>query len=306
MIMTDLPSIKHHFDEILEDSRKKITKLLSRTLFSINGTSFVPSDFRRAVEDLNSSHKLIAGNPKMALKDVILSSKLFLEDNKVDLFYEYCSNKFQYVKYEIDGIIDAFKNYNFSLGIYWPLEDVFFRLIQTPEHYFDLQILNSRKPFPEKLIAAIQKYISEIESIIEEINPEKIYNDLPKSNETPPRAELEKQSSFEDMFKSPHQAQVYVDILKQVEPPLINENGEYINGKLKSAICLWFELLQRKGKIRSDVERKEYTNLIKRKFNIPTFDSSNFDKISKRANEIYKSDFEILISQVSDIESTEN
>jgi hypothetical protein len=306
MTMTDISSIKYSFDQVLKGAQGHLNKLL-KELSSFNVEYPEYYSFYQAIRRIESFHMAeTIGLHEGTLKDVIMTAKLLLEDHKLKFFYEYCSNQLQDLRNETNKSSERIRTIKFSNRQSITLENTFLRFFESREFYFDPQLLNSNKSLPEKLITGVQQHLEQIQSTIEEINPKRLYSPHPESKKVNRKAKSKEISSFEDMFESPHQAQAYADILKQVEPQLINENGEFIDGKLKSAICLWFEILQAKGKIKPEVGKGEYIKLIKRKFNISSFDSSNCGKINKRANEIYKSEFEILISQVSQKESKEN
>lgn len=124
-------------------------------------------------------------------------------------------------------------------------------------------------------------------------------------NKSRQSTKVEQSLTFEDMFKFPELIQDCIDVLKQVEPPILNDDEKYI-GKLKSSFCVWIDILLRKGLIKTYSDRSIYSKLISEKFTPFSIDESMFGKYHKRANYLYQLEFDTLLSQVSQKESRES
>ena len=104
-------------------------------------------------------------------------------------------------------------------------------------------------------------------------------------------------ASFEDIFNNKEFIQNCIDVLKEVEPPLIDANYTFI-GKRKGAVCVWIDELQRQGFVKHYTDRKVFSKLIPQKIKRFSIDESMFGKPHKMANDDYRKDFKTLISQI--------
>lgn len=105
-------------------------------------------------------------------------------------------------------------------------------------------------------------------------------------------------TSFDELFENPETIQDCVDILKKVDPPILNVNDKFI-GKLKSAFCVWIEVLQREGYVKHFSDRNIYAKLISERFSPFSINESMFGKTQKRAESLYKLPFTTLLSKLS-------
>lgn len=107
--------------------------------------------------------------------------------------------------------------------------------------------------------------------------------------------------TLDDLFPNPDIAQSCIDVLKKAEPPLLSKNEQFI-GKPKGALCVWIDVLERRGLIQRQSNRGIYAQLISERLSRSTsfyIDESMFGRYQTRAEEKYRKEFEILLSQVS-------
>ncbi len=80
--------------------------------------------------------------------------------------------------------------------------------------------------------------------------------DLPKTTNAPKKGTL-------SLFRDGLQAQNYIDILKNVKPAIIDQTGHFILGpRSKGAIVAWVDVLERLGKINSQLDPDSKTKLV--------------------------------------------
>jgi acyl carrier protein len=109
--------------------------------------------------------------------------------------------------------------------------------------------------------------------------------------------EAELPKKLEDAFYDKKNVQPCIDILKELDPPILDDNGKFI-GKLKAVLVVWIVVLQKRSIVRSySNDRKVFPEIFKNEFKMQSFSGSNFAKHSTRANE-YKNDIEVIISQI--------
>jgi hypothetical protein len=117
-------------------------------------------------------------------------------------------------------------------------------------------------------------------------------------NGDPENLEAKQPENLDEIFKDPNIIEPCINILRQLENPLIDESYNYI-GKNKTLVCIWLEELLKNSFIKK-YRDKRYVILLNRKF--PgldmTKDGSLFRKTSKRAEEKRK-DIQVLLSQLS-------
>lgn len=106
-------------------------------------------------------------------------------------------------------------------------------------------------------------------------------------------------SSFKDMFKETEKDYIkYLKILQDVEPPILDADFSFIEGRLKGAVCVWFDELSSQGVIKISSDRKENANLVMDAISNFTIDESMFTKHQTRAENKYKMDFKAMISSI--------
>ncbi|PKG44056.1 hypothetical protein [Psychroflexus sp. MES1-P1E] len=114
-----------------------------------------------------------------------------------------------------------------------------------------------------------------------------------------PKPEQENPKDFEELFYNTELITPCIDILKELDPPLIDTDYNYI-GKLKGVICVWIGELQRQGIVKSNYtdERKLFASLIPQKIKRFSIDESMFGKPQKKAEENYGTDIKTKVSKI--------
>ena len=115
-------------------------------------------------------------------------------------------------------------------------------------------------------------------------------NSIPKKKATD-----KKYNSLDELFINPDDIEPSIKALSSVNPPLISDSGQFI-GKLKSALVVWINVLRSKGKLHK-IEDKFLPELLTKKFPELTISQSLFRQSNFRAEDIYKLDFQALISK---------
>lgn len=112
-------------------------------------------------------------------------------------------------------------------------------------------------------------------------------------------AEQEIPETFEGLFYNKNFVNPCINILKEVAPPLIDGDCNFI-GNLKSGIVIWIEEMQRQAVIKSNYpqERKLLALLIPQKIKRFSIDESMFSKHSMRAESQYRIDIKAMVSKI--------
>lgn len=115
----------------------------------------------------------------------------------------------------------------------------------------------------------------------------------------PSRIKVKNKSSdsLNDLFNNPKLVEACVDVLRSVEPPLIDDSNNYI-GNSKGALCVWIDEMKKSGIIKNLTDRQKYANALNNYFVGFSIDSSMFAKIHKRAEEKYKREFSTMLTQI--------
>ena len=110
------------------------------------------------------------------------------------------------------------------------------------------------------------------------------------------KVENEQPKTFEELFYDENLVLPCLDVLRKIDPPLIDADANYI-GNSKGAICIWVDEMTIQGIAKSYTDRKIYANLLPQKIKRFSIDESMFGKYHKRAEENYRTDIKTLISQ---------
>lgn len=102
--------------------------------------------------------------------------------------------------------------------------------------------------------------------------------------------------TFDELFFNTDLIIPAINILKELDPPFIDTDYNYI-GKLKSIICVWIDELERQGVIKHCSDRKIFASLIPQKIKRFSIDESMFGKYQDRA-EKYRIDIKTKVSQI--------
>lgn len=183
------------------------------------------------------------------------------------------------------------------------------------EQYWFCDTVTMFAPVFDKLketMKNIDSNISEQEINIELINyqkhlqvkREKIYTDLlneiqdlPPQQTEKPKPEQEAPKTFQELFYNIELVQPSIDVLKEIQPPLIDTDYNYI-GKLKGIICVWIDELQRQGIVKHYSDRKIFASLIPQKIKRFSIDESMFGKYQSKAEKNYRTDIKTKVSKI--------
>jgi hypothetical protein len=148
-----------------------------------------------------------------------------------------------------------------------------------------------RKDKTQKLKAEKENELNEIRikaGIIKPNQPQTI--DEQKVIEETPK-------TFEELFYKPELIKPCINILKELDPPFIDTDCNYI-GRLKGIICVWIDELQRQGIVKKYSDRKLFASLIPQKINRFSIDESMFGKPQIKANNLYRTDIKTMVSDI--------
>jgi len=109
--------------------------------------------------------------------------------------------------------------------------------------------------------------------------------------------EQETPKTFDELFYKTELVTPCIDVLKELDPPLIDTDYNYI-GNLKGIICVWIKELQRQGIIKHYSDRKIFATLISQKIKRFSIDESMFGKYQKKAEENYRTDIKTKVSKI--------
>lgn len=121
----------------------------------------------------------------------------------------------------------------------------------------------------------------------------------PQQTETKTEKEKEKETPkiFEELFYDINFVTPCIDLLKEIEPPLIDTECNYI-GNLKGAFCVWIDQMQQQGIVKHFSDRKIFASLLPQKIKRFSIDESMFGKRHRKAENQYKADIKTLLSQI--------
>ena len=139
----------------------------------------------------------------------------------------------------------------------------------------------------------------EIENIKKKLENEK---EIPKK-----KANAEKlPTTFDELVHYEYSIQPFIDILKEVEPPLIDVNYNFI-GKSKGAVVIWIEELYSQAIIKKPTNSdKVFSSLLPQKIIGLKISDSTFRKGRKIAEKNYKKDLKTLISKEKNSQISHN
>jgi hypothetical protein len=113
------------------------------------------------------------------------------------------------------------------------------------------------------------------------------------------KPEQETPKTFDELFYNADLVKPCIDILKELDPPLIDTDCNYI-GKLKGVFCVWIDEMQRQGIVKSNYpeERKLFASLIPQKIKRFSIDESMFGKHQNKAENLYRTDIKTKVSKI--------
>ncbi|MDA3883531.1 MAG: hypothetical protein PF481_09620 [Bacteroidales bacterium] len=115
--------------------------------------------------------------------------------------------------------------------------------------------------------------------------------------DTKQKLEQDTPISFEELFYNTDLISPCIEVLKALEPPLIDTENNYI-GKLKGIVCVWIDEMQRQGIIKHYSDRKIFASLIPQKIKRFSIDESMFGKYQSKAENLYRTDIKTKISKI--------
>ena len=136
--------------------------------------------------------------------------------------------------------------------------------------------------------SSILKAFQKTQPNIEQLPPQTIENK--KETEGTPK-------TFEELFYNTDLVAPSIDILKELDPPLIDTDCNYI-GKLKGIVCVWIDELQRQGIVKHYSDRKIFASLIPQKIKRFSIDESMFGKYQVKAENNYRTDIKTKVSKI--------
>jgi len=105
-------------------------------------------------------------------------------------------------------------------------------------------------------------------------------------------------SRFSSIFKNTENADRYIEILRQVSPPIIGNKNDYLlGGRKKSNIVLWFDLLSKKGVVFSNIPPSQKAELLNEMFHGLSISERSTSSVTLAAERAYGNQFEHLISK---------
>lgn len=217
----------------------------------------------------------------------------FIPENKI-IELKGLMNKEGINKNDALSVIENFKKQYWFLDtvtMFEPVTDKFKRTLESidsniSEKEINIELFNYQKYLKSKRESIYIDLINEIQSL----PPQKIV----KPNETE-----ETPKTFEELFYNTDLVIPSIDILKELDPPLIDTDCNYI-GKLKGIICVWIDELKRQGIVKSSYpeERKLFAALIPQKIKRFSIDESMFGKYHQKAEDNYRTDIKTKISKI--------
>lgn len=136
--------------------------------------------------------------------------------------------------------------------------------------------------------------VRKIITILSSISP--IIEIMSKNITDPPKVD-----NFNELFFNEYKdlEKQFINILRKVKPPLVDENNNYIKGRLKTGFVIWINELINFKIIRDDTPKGIYADILKKTINNFSIDKGYFsrdEKRLKRAKDLYENDFITLIS----------
>lgn len=127
----------------------------------------------------------------------------------------------------------------------------------------------------------------------------KLVQALPPQPIVKQKSEQETPKIFDELFYNTDLVDPCIDILKELDPPLIDTDCNYI-GKLKGVFCVWIDEMQRQGIVKSNYpeERKLFASLIQQKIKRFSIDESMFGKYQSKAENMYRTDIKTKVSKI--------
>ncbi|MBT8245643.1 MAG: hypothetical protein HKP48_09745 [Winogradskyella sp.] len=219
---------------------------------------------------------------------LLKEKKAFISKRKKFVFKIFKRDYLDYLIYELNNYLD-----NINKG----KTKVYDKIDETYFHWFKLKldIKSYTLLLSKKDITDLEIYFIDLLNIIEVFISEN--ETLPPQQTEKPKSEQEAPQTFDELFYNIELVQPSIDILKEIEPPLIDTDYNYI-GKLKGIICVWIDELQRQGIVKHYSDRKIFASLIPQKIKRFSIDESMFGKYQSKAENNYRTDIKTKVSKI--------
>ena len=206
------------------------------------------------------------------------------------------------------------ENFNYDncklIGKYWQLTEQI-RIDTDKGDYENCEIAIDNKMFCKDCNEILYLNWERIEDFEEFLTPDEITESerkysitdilkapvLPPQPNIKPKLEQETPKTFDELFYNTDLVKPCIDILKELEPPLIDTDCNYI-GKLKGVFCVWIDEMERHGIIKHYSDRKIFASLIPQKIKRFSIDESMFGKYQRRAENLYRTDIKTKVSKI--------
>lgn len=271
-------SLSNTFDDVYNCYKKPKNKVQPISLMFINDNGR-PSPFREYVEKRMTNSPLAGTSEFKPLLDTTVKGLLTQHNNHFFRLAQIAYN-------------DKILGNNCSLSSH--------QLYLSTEDANPLHAVNPAG-LPEHLCRCLQAIASGIDLAV--YIAELIKGTEGKKAKTKLKGNMAAPATFDGLFLSPYNTpkaiESFVNVLREVEPPLINDGNGYI-GKYKTAFVIWINKL--KGEVIQPASDKTYASLLNSKF--PGLNMGEdagmfrkYNKYSSTHNE-YKKDLSALISSV--------
>ncbi len=135
----------------------------------------------------------------------------------------------------------------------------------------------------DNVVAKVLTYLSDLSSF-----------SLTEATDTKTKKETPK--AFVELFYDANFVLPCIEILKEIEPPLIDTECNYIGG-LKGAFCVWIDEMQKQGIMKHYSDRKIFASLLPQIIKRFSIDESMFGKHHSKADNQYRFDIKTKLSQ---------
>lgn len=212
------------------------------------------------------------------LGSIVFSEYVNLEGNTNEIFINWIKRKFEHLKFHKPT--SYFQN---SIWTLRQIENITFA--EFEEDDIRTLVHNHFQRYYQFIFARLSLHLS----ISENINFE-----VKKDSEELKETFSERNKS---LFINPSDEEVCLKILKDLDPPLIDANCNFIGGP-KGTVVIWVEELRRQGLVKSYTNRKIYASQVMKVIHRFTIDESMFGKPQKRAEAKYRTEIRTMVSQL--------
>lgn len=283
---------KLKYDEVQEQIKDRLNIIQENILQPIKAKATELS-----ICELNETETLWNWN----ISEISELKENFSKDDLPEIF----SHKNKYLEYRTETNGEAF------LGLSFFFDDLD-QVLKTLFDFFKETDQNEFEAFETKaiqvngIIEAVQLFqsgkFSKFTLSNSFLNPSTIQQqpnneDLPLQPIESAKETNESPKTFEELFYNTDLVEPSIDILKELDPPLIDTDCNYI-GKLKGIVCVWIDELQRQGIVKHYSDRKIFASLIPQKIKRFSIDESMFGKYQTRAESNYRTDIKAKVSKI--------